>query len=173
MHENKLEKASITSIYTAASGRILQFLGASLVLALFAFPFGLGLIGLFFSLPALGLPPLVFLPISLAGLFVSGYLLSRFGLSQVIVVATENGVIESLKTSSRLTKKNKWKIFFGTFLLIILYLIFLTLIQFLLNLNQSVSQNQFISNFVYVIEAIILVPTFFIFQTELYKELNG
>lgn len=170
---SELKKNTIGIIYTSASGRFLQFLGVSLVLAVFALPFFLGLIGLFFSLPVLNLPPVIFLPISLGGLILSGYLLSRFGIAQIIAVAGNYTISESLKMSTKITKKNRWKIFFGALLLIIFYLVLLTAIQFLLNLNKSVAQNQYISNIIYVIEACVLVPTFFVYQTEIYKELNG
>jgi len=170
---NELKNTKLSTVYTAASGRFLQFLAVSLILALFALPFILGLVGLFFSLPILNLPPLIFLPVSIAGLVLSGYLLARFGAAQIIVVASGATTSEALKQSKKITKKNLWKIFFGTLFLILLYLVVLTAIQFFLNLNKSVAQNQYISNIIYVIEACVLVPTFFVYQTEIYKELNG
>lgn len=163
----------ISTIYTAASGRILQFIGSSLVLAVFALPFGIGIVGLLFSLPVLGLPPVVFLPVSIIGLVLSGYLLTRFGLAQVIVIAENMSIKKSLQQSARITKKNQWKIFFGTLLVLVIYLVALTIIQFVLNLSGQLAQNIYVINILYVIEASIFMPIFVIYGVEMYKELNG
>ncbi|MEI6169387.1 MAG: hypothetical protein WCP56_00125 [Candidatus Saccharibacteria bacterium] len=173
IHGGKLDNIKLSSAYTAASARFLQFLGVSLTLALLALPIFLSLFGLFLSLPIFGLPPIIFLPLSILSFLLSSYLLARFGMSQVISVAESLSVVQSLKLSSEITKKNRWRIFFGTFVVILVFLVLLTLVQFLVGLNQSLAQNQIFSAAVYAVEAAILVPLFFIFQSEIYKELNG
>ncbi len=173
IHGSKLRNVKLATAYTTASGRFLQFLGVSLILALFALPIFLSLFGLFLSLPIFNLPPIIFLPLSVFSFLISSYLLARFGIGQVISVAEEQSVIQSLKLSSEITKKNRWKIFFGTFLVILVFLIILTAIQFLLGINQSVAQNRIVSSLVYIVEASVMAPLFFIFQAEMYRELNG
>jgi len=173
IHQNSLKDSKLSTLYTSASSRFLQYLGTNLILALFALPFFLSLFGLFLSLPIFNLPPLIFLPLSILAFLLSSYLLTRFGMAQIIVIADKSGVIESLKKSTFITKKNRWRIFFATFLLILTFLIALTGIQFVLGLKASIAQNQIISSLVYIIEASILAPVFFVFQTEMYKELNG
>ena len=173
IHGGKLDNIKLSSAYTAASARFLQFLGVSLALILFAQPMFLSLNGLFLSLPIFDLPPIIFLPLSIVSGLLSSYLLARFGMSQVISVAESASVVQSLKLSSEITKKNRWRIFFGTFVVILVFLVLLTLLQFLVGLNQSLAQNQIFSAAVYAVEAAILVPLFFIFQSEIYKELNG
>jgi hypothetical protein len=151
----------------------LQYLGTNLILAIFALPFFLSLFGLFLSLPIFNLPPVVFLPLSIFSFLLSSYLLARFGMTQIVVVADQYSVIGSFKKSTELTKKNRWRIFFATFILILIFLIALTGIQFVLGLKTEIAQNQIISSLVYIIEASFLAPIFFIFQAEMYKELNG
>ena len=167
-HGGKLDNIKLSSAYKAASPRFLQFLGVSLILILFALP--LRADGL---LPIFSLPPIIFLALWILSFLLSSYLLARFGMSQVISVAESASVVQSLKLSSEITKKNRWRIFFGTFVVILVFLVLLTLVQFLVGLNQSLAQNQIFSAAVYAVEAAILVPLFFIFQSEIYKELNG
>jgi len=168
----KLQNTKLATIYSFASSRFLQYIAVSLILALFALPILLSLIGLFVSLPVFGLPPAIFLPLSVGSFLLSSYLLARFGLAQIIVVATKKTTFESLKNSSLLTSKNRWRIYFGTFLLLLLFMLVLTSVQFLLTLNQSVAQNQYISGLVSAIEAAVFVPIFFIFQSKMYGDLN-
>jgi hypothetical protein len=173
IHSKNLKDSKLATIYTSASSRFLQYLGTNLILAIFALPFFLSLFGLFLSLPIFNLPPVVFLPLSILSFLLSSYLLARFGMTQIVVVADQYSVIESFKKSTELTKKNRWRIFFATFLLILTFLIALTGIQFVLGLKMEIAQNQIISSIVYIIEASFLAPIFFIFQAEMYKELNG
>lgn len=173
INRHEQEDTKLSTLYASASSRFLQYMGTNLILALFALPFFLSLFGLFLSLPIFNLPPLIFLPLSIFSFLISSYLLSRFGMAQVIVVADKSSVAESLKKSTLLTKKNRWRIFFATFLLILTFLLSLTGVQFVLGLKASIAQNQIISSLVYIIEASLLAPIFFIFQAEMYKELNG
>lgn len=173
IHGKNLKDSKITTIYTSASSRFLQYLGTNIILAVFALPFFLSLFGLFLSLPIFNLPPVVFLPLSIISFLLSSYLLTRFGMAQIVVVADKYSVIESFKKSTQLTKKNRCRVFFATFILILTFLIALTGIQFVLGLKIEIAQNQIISSIVYIIEASFLAPIFFIFQTEMYKELNG
>lgn len=172
-HRKKLQNNKLSEIYTTSSSRFLQFLGVSLILAIFALPFAVGLVGLFLSLPVLGLPPFIFLPISIIGLVLSSYLLARFGMAQIISVVDQLSVIDSLRASSKITFKNRWRIFFGTSLVLLLFLLMLVFVQFLLNLNLKIAQNQIIYAFVNILEACLVVPIFYAFQTEIYRELNG
>ena len=105
INKDKLKDTKLSTLYTSASSRFLQYLGTNLILALFALPFFLSLFGLFLSLPIFNLPPLIFLPLSILSFLISSYLLARFGMAQIIVVADKSGVIESLKKSTLLTKK--------------------------------------------------------------------
>ena len=88
-------------------------------------------------------------------------------------MAESLSAVQSLKLSSEITKKNRLRIFFGTFGVILAILTLLTLVQFFVGLNQSLAQNQIFSAAVYALEASVVVPIFFIFQSEIYKELNG
>ena len=171
-NKSKLQNSKLATIYSFASSRFLQYTAVSLILALFALPIFLSLIGLFVSLPVFGLPPAIFLPLSAGSFLLSSYLLARFGLAQIIVVATTKPTFESLKNSSLLTSKNRWSIYLGTFLLLLVFMLVLTSVQFLLTLNQSVAQNQYISGLVSAIEAAVFVPIFFIFQSKMYRDLN-
>lgn len=171
-NKSKLQNSKLATIYSFASSRFLQYTAVSLILALFALPIFLSLLGMFVSLPIFGFPPAIFLPLSVGSFLLSSYLLARFGLAQIIVVATTKSTFESLKNSTQLTSKNRWRIYLGTFLLLLVFMLVLTSVQFLLSLNQSVAQNQYISGLVSSIEATVFVPIFFIFQSKMYGDLN-
>jgi hypothetical protein len=168
IHGGKLDNIKLSSVYTAASARFLQFLGVFLILILFALPIRANSL-----LPIFSLPPFIFMPLSTLSGWLSFYLLARFGMSLVISVAESASVVQSLKLSSEITKNNRWQIFFGTFGVVLVIIILLTLVKSFVDLDQSLAQNQIFSAAVYAVEAAILVPLFFIFQSEIYKELNG
>ena len=172
INKPKFQNTKLATIYTSTGSRALQYIAVSLVLALLALQIFLSLLGMFASLPASDLLPVIFLPLSVGSFMLSSYLLARFGLAQIIAVVNTKSTFESLKNSSLLTRKNRWRIYLGTLLLLLVFMLVLTSVQFLLSLNQSVAQNQYISALVITIEAAVFVPIFLIFQSKMYRDLN-
>lgn len=170
--ERKLDNTKLSTIFTAASARLLQYIGVSLVLVLFALPAIAGLVGVFLALPVFGVSPVFFVPLGLLGLLLGAYLLGRYCLAQTIAVGTNDSILSSFAQSAKLTKGNRLRILLAYFLLIVLMLLALTAIQFVLGLNQSINENAIIGGAIYVIEAVVLVPLFFIFQVKIYESLN-
>lgn len=167
-----LADTRLSTIFTAASSRLLQYIGVSLTLIVFALPAITGVLGLFLALPVLGLSPVFFIPLGLVGIILGAYLLCRYCLAQTITVNSELSVISSFKKSAELTQRNRIRIFIAYTLLVVATLLVLTLVQFILGLNQSVNENAIIGGAVYVLEAVVLVPIFFIFQQKIYESLN-
>ena len=165
--------AKIAGIYSAASGRFLQYLGVSLIMIFFAAPAVAGWLGILTALTQQQSNSLILLALGATGLVLSVYLLVRFSLAQVITVGFQKTVLQSLKDSSKLTKGNRLKVFIGFFILLLLVFLIANGIQLLLSLSRVVNENTIINNMVYVIEATIFLPILYVFQVKLYEALNG
>ena len=172
LNKRQLKDIRLSTVFTASSARLLQYLGVSLVLIIFALPAIVGLLGLFLALPVFGISPWLFVPLGSAGLILGAYLLCRYAITQTIAVSTPSSIISSFKQSAKLTKGNRLRILIGYLVLFTVMLIVLVAVQFLLGLNQSINENAFIGGAIYAIEAVVLVPIFFVFQVKIYEFLN-
>lgn len=170
--KSELVESRIGVIFTAASGRILQYLAVSLILLIFALPLTLSLLGLLLAHSAFGITPIVSVPISIITFALGVYLLTCFSVSQAITVNEGTGIYQSLKLSARSTKGNRLRVFLSYFVIIAGMLIILIAIQFILSTNQTINENSVISGIVYILEAVVFVPITFILQQKVYESLK-
>lgn len=84
--KSELVGKKVGAVFTAASGRLLQYVAISLILLVFALPIIISLLGVILAQSALGIPIVVFLPIGLLAFALGSYLLSCFSVSQAITV---------------------------------------------------------------------------------------
>lgn len=168
-----LPNAKITTIYSLASGRFLQYLGVTLVLVALVLPGVVGWLAIIPLLSQQGSSALALLILSLVGIGLSGHLLVRFSLAQVATVGAQKSVYQSLKNSSELTKGNRLRIFFGFLTILLVVFLIANGIQILLSLNQSINQNIYINNILYVLEASVFLPVIYIYQVKILEALNG
>lgn len=171
--KSELVGSKIGTIFTAASGRILQYVAVSLILLVFALPLILSLLGLLLAQSAFGIPPIVFVPISTIAFALGAYLLVCFSVSQAITVNQGTSIYQSLKLSAECTKGNRLRVFLSYFVLIAGMLMILMAIQFILSINQTINENSIISGIVYILEAVVFVPIAFIFQQKIYESLKN
>jgi len=99
INKPKFQNTKLATIYTSTGSRALQYIAVSLVLALLALQIFLSLLGMFASLPASDLLPVIFLPLSVGSFMLSSYLLARFGLAQIIAVVNKNQLLNHSKTA--------------------------------------------------------------------------
>lgn len=167
------ENAKLSKLYSEASGRFLQYVGVSLVLILMAVPGVAGWLGIISALGGVGSNSLLLLIAGGLGIIISIVLLVRFSLAQVLTVGQKLSVYQSLKSSYRLSRKHFLGMFIGYFILLAGVFLIANGIQLILSLRQSINENIYINNLIYIIEASVFLPAFYIYQTKLLKALHG
>jgi hypothetical protein len=166
-------KEKISTLYSAAGGRFLQYIGVSLVLILMATPGLAGWLGIVSALGGSGTSALYLIIAGLAGIIISIYLLVRFNIAQVITVAESKSVMQSLKSSFKLSKRHFWGMLAGYVIILLGVFLLANGVQLLLSIRQSINENIYINNLVYVVEATIFLPIIYIYQLKLLRALNG
>lgn len=169
---SELVGKKIGAIFTVASGRLLQYIAVSLIQIVFLLPAIVGVFGAFIAVPVLNVPFWYFVPFGLAGIVLGSYLLSRYSVAQSAAVIENQTIIGSLKLSAALTKGSRLRIIISYLLLTALIIVILTAVQFVLSLNQSINENAILGGIIYVLESVVFVPIFFIFQVKIFESLN-
>lgn len=167
------ENVKLSKLYSDASGRFLQYIGVSLVLILMAVPGVAGWLGIISALGGSGSSTLMLLLAGGLGIIISIVLLVRFGLAQVLTVGQKISVYQSLKSSYKLSRRHLAGMFIGYLLLLLGVFLIANGIQLILSLRQSINENIYINNLIYIIEATVFLPVFYIYQTKLLKALHG
>lgn len=162
----------IGEIFTNASGRLLQYIAISLIQIVFLLPAITGIFGAFLAVPVLNVPFWYFVPFGLVGIVLGSYLISRYIVAQSAGVIENQSIVGSFRQSSALTKGSRLRIILGYLVLIIVILLILTVVQFVLSLNQSLNENAILGGAIYVLESIVFVPIFFIYQVKIFEALS-
>lgn len=171
-NRENLTSTRLSTIFTVSSSRILQYVGVSLILLVFVLLLLVGIISLLFAGPVFGVSPVVFVSIGVLGLVLGLVFLSHYCLAQTVTVVDSRSIWDSLKDSARATRGNRIRIIASYSLLILLILTLLSIVQFILSLNEPVNQNTLLAGVIYILEAVVIVPIFFIFQVKLYEVLG-
>lgn len=169
----QLKDEKISTIYSLASARFLQYLGVTLVMIFFAVPGIFGLLGILSALTQQGGYTIIILILGVLGIGISAHLLVRFCLSQVIAISSSKSVYQSLQSSSKVTRGNRLKIFLAFLIMLTAIFLIANGVQLLLSFNRSINENIYVNNIVYVLEASVFLPIIYIFQTRLKEILNG
>lgn len=172
-NRQKLEKVKISQIFSQGSGRFFQYIGTSLLLIVLAIPAIAGATALLTAFTQPGSNSLILIALGVAGVIISIFLMIRFSLSQVIAVGENKSVYQSFLISQRITKGNRLKIFIGFLIIFGLIVLIANGVQLLLGIKQTINENIYINNIVYVIEATLFLPIVYLYQILLVEELNG
>lgn len=166
-------KAKISVLYSSAGGRFLQYVGVSLVLIIMVIPAVAGWLGIVSALGGSGTSALLLIIAGALGILISVYLLVKFNLAQVITVKEGKTIMQSLKSSLRVSKGHFWAMLAGYVIILLGVFLLANGIQLLLSIKQSINENIYINNLVYVVEATIFLPIIYVYQLKLIRALNG
>ena len=163
----------LAGLYSNASGRFLQYIGVSIALIIMAVPGVAGWLGIIAVLGGSGSGALALLIAGGLGIIISIFLLVRFGLAQVLTVSQKTSVYKSLKASYNLSKKHFLGMFVGYLIILLGVFLIANGIQLVLSIRQNINENIYINNLVYILEATVFLPIFYIYQSKLLKALHG